>query len=168
MSHPVVNISALKLNSFGPKDGSERFGASIGEIGEVIGSKGLGAMYVRVEQGKRAFPFHNHLAADEMFIILEGSGIYRFGDQEIPVKAGDVCAAPKGGPETAHQLINSGDSTLAYIGISTMPDPDIVEYPDSGKFSVTGIAPGLDFWSAHFRHIGRKSESYEYWDGEEG
>jgi uncharacterized cupin superfamily protein len=40
---------------------------------------GLGAMFVTVAPGKRAFPFHNHLGNDEMFVILEGEGTFRFG-----------------------------------------------------------------------------------------
>ena len=66
---------------------------------------------------------------------------------------------PRGGPETAHQIVNTGDVTLTYLGISDMPDPDIVEYPDSGKFSALGIHPGADFWSAHMRYIGRTDTS---------
>ncbi len=128
---------------------------------------GLGAMYVTVAPGKRAFPFHNHLAADEMFLILEGVGTYRFGADEYPVRAGDICGAPKGGAETAHQLINTGETSLRYLGISTMEDPDVVEYPDSNKFSVVATAPGPDFWQAHLNFKGRREMSLDYWDGEE-
>lgn len=167
MSKPTISISAVQAIEMAPEGGSTRFGATIRPIGDVLGTARLGIMHVEVAPGKRAFPFHNHLGMEEMFVILEGSGTYRFGDQEHGVKAGDVCSAPRGGPETAHQLINTGEGPLKYLGISDMPDPDIVEYPDSGKFSAIAIHPGKTFWDAHFKHIGRREDGLDYWDGED-
>ena len=165
MTDPVVNIDGAQAFSNQP-EGSRRFGARISPLSEALGMSGLGAMFVVVEPGKRAFPFHNHLGNDEMFVILDGEGTYRFGSNSFPVKAGDVCAAPRGGPDTAHQLINSGSGPLRYIGISTLNDPDIAEYPDSGKFAAIGIAPGLSFFEAHIKHIGKREDALGYWDGE--
>ena len=54
-------------------------------------------------------------SSDELFIILEGEGTYRFGDESYPVKAGDVLGAPAGGSETAHQIINTGTVPLRYF-----------------------------------------------------
>ncbi|MEM8787951.1 MAG: cupin domain-containing protein [Pseudomonadota bacterium] len=149
-----------------PQQGSENFAATVASFGHKIGLKGLGVMYIQVDPGKRGFPFHNHLGNDEMFVILEGEGIYRFGDQEHPVKAGDVCGAPRGGPETAHQIINTGDKPLKYLGISTANDPDICEYPDSGKFAAIGIAPGTSFMDAHLRVVAKREDGRDYWEGE--
>ena len=166
MSLPVVNIHDAQSFSNQPED-SARFGARIAPLSAALGMAGLGAMYVTVEPGRRAFPFHNHLGNDEMFIILEGEGLYRFGADEFTVKSGDVCAAPSGGPETAHTLINSGRKDLKSIGISPSNDPDIAEYPDSGKFAALGIAPGPSFFEAHIRHVGRREDARDYWEGEE-
>ena len=167
MTEPVTNIHNAQSFPMAPEQGSERFGAEVAPVGRQIGLRGLGCMYVTVEPGKRAFPFHNHLGNDEMFVILEGEGTYRFGAQEHPVRAGDVCGAPRGGPETAHQLINTGTQTLKYLGISTMKDPEVVEYPDSGKYSAIAVKPGKDFFSAHLKVIGRAGETLDYWDGED-
>ncbi|QBY02654.1 cupin domain-containing protein [Rhodophyticola sp. CCM32] len=125
-----------------PGQPSEKFGAKLVDVNGPLGLTAIGAMMTIVQPGKRAFPFHNHLANDEMFVILEGQGTYRFGDAEYAVKAGDICGAPKGGPDRAHQLINTGDGVLRYLGISTRNDPDVVEYPDSGKFAALAVAPG--------------------------
>ena len=167
MTHPVLNVEDAPAIPTRPPEGSTRFGATVAPMGAAIGSGGLGAMYTVVEPGKRAFPFHNHLGNDEMFVIMEGTGTYRYGEAEYPVRAGDVCAAPRGGPETAHQLINTGDSALKYLSISTLDDPDVVEYPDSGKFAAIAIAPGADFREAHIRFVGRKETSGDYWEGEQ-
>ena len=167
MGGPVLNIADAESFPAGPEGGSQRFGARISPIGRRIGLTGLGCMHVEVAPGMRAFPFHNHLGNDEMFVILEGEGTYRLGDAEHPVRAGDVCAAPRGGADTAHQLINTGDGPLRYLGISTCTDPDVVEYPDSGKFAAMAIWPGADFRHAHLRFIGRTDESRDYWEGED-
>ena len=147
--------------------GSSKFGSTIAPIGQKLGLDGLGCMVVTVQPGRRAFPFHNHLGNDEMFVILLGNGTYRYGNAEHPVKAGDVCAAPRGGSDTAHQLINTGKEELKYLGISTMRDPEVVEYPDSGKFAALAIKPGPDFMRAHLRYIGRVENSLGYYDGED-
>ena len=161
-----MRTGALQGFPMAPEGGSDRFGATVARVGEPLGLKGLGAMFVTVEPGKRAYPFHNHLGNDEMFVILEGEGTYRYGDGEHPVQAGDVCGAPRGGPDTAHQLINTGSSTLKYIGISTSNDPDVAEYPDSGKFAAMAIAPGKDFMHAHLKVIARREDGRDYWEGE--
>jgi uncharacterized cupin superfamily protein len=96
-----------------------------------------------------------------------GEGTYRIGGAEHDVKAGDVCAAPRGGPETAHQLVNTGTGALRYVGISTRNDPDVVEYPDSGKFAALAIAPGASFMDAHLKFVGRAENSGDYWEGED-
>ena len=149
-----------------PEGGEARYGAAIRPLSPKLGLSGLGAMEVELPPGKRAFPAHNHLGNDELFIILEGEGTFRIGDREHPVRAGDVCAAPRGGPDTAHQLINTGEGVMRYIGVSTQNDPDIVEYPDSGKFAALAVAPGKDFLNAHLRHVGRREDCRGYWEGE--
>ena len=72
-----------------------------------------------------------------MFVIIAGSGEYRFGDDTFQVKAGDVLGAPAGGPESAHKLTNTGSEVLKYLSISSKSDLDVCEYPDSGKFMVS-------------------------------
>ena len=167
MAGPVVHIDDLRRFPTGPEGGSARFGAEVSPVGAALGLTGLGMMVTTVQPGMRAFPFHNHLGNDEAFVILEGEGTYRFGEAEHAVRAGSICGAPKGGPETAHQLVNTGSGPLRYIGISTRRDPDVVEYPDSGKYAAIAIAPGASFMEAHLKVVGRAEQGLDYWDGEE-
>jgi uncharacterized cupin superfamily protein len=162
---PVLNLFETDGFPMQGGDGST-FAATVAPVGRMIGTGGMGAMFVTVEPGKRAFPFHNHLGNDEVFVILEGEGTYRFGAEDHPVKSGDICAAPRGGPDKAHQLINTGAGPLKYLGLSTMNDPDVVEYPDSGKFAAMAIAPGSDFMNAHLKVVGRAEDGLDYWEGE--
>jgi uncharacterized cupin superfamily protein len=161
---PVANVAEVPLIELGHGD---KFAAKLGRIGPVIGTQKLGCLLHVVPPGKRAFPLHAHHANEEMYVILSGTGEYRVGGQRYPIREGDVLAAPAGGPETAHQIVNNGKSELRYLGISTMIAPEAVEYPDSGKFAILSRPdPSGDPRKAGLRFIGRKESTLDYWDGE--
>lgn len=164
-SSPVINLADVPL--FELRQG-EAYAAKLGRIAPLIGSTGLGCMLTIVAPGKRAFPFHHHHLTHEMFLILEGTCEYRFGSQTFPVKPGDVLAAPAGSAGEAHQIINTGESELRYLALSTNPgpQPEVVEYPDSRKFLVYGGALDGSPMTAPFRFIGRHDGAVDYWDGE--
>lgn len=164
MTSPVMNIADVPLRDTGNGKG---FKARTGPFAHRIGSTGIGVMLTVVEPGNKAFPFHVHHRNHELFVILEGEGTYRFGDEHIAVKAGDVCAAPAGGPDKAHQLINTGTTTLKYLGISTREDTEVVEYPDSGKFAAISRFDWGNPAAGGIRYVGRKDNSLDYYDGEE-
>lgn len=164
VTKPVINLADVRLRETGHGDG---FKARTGSFGRMIGSTGIGANLHVVEPGKRAFPFHAHHQTHELFLILEGEGSYRFGAETYPVKSGDVLAAPTGGAEVAHQIVNTDTAPLKYLGISANPgNSDVVEYPDSGKFAVSSR---FDWATGKggLRYVGRKESSLDYWDGEE-
>ncbi|PCK87952.1 cupin [Rhizobium sophoriradicis] len=162
-SKAVINIADLALDHW--KQGEFYEGADA-SFGARLGLAGLGISYNEVPSGKSSCPFHNHHVEDELFYVIAGTGEYRFGDERHAIKAGDVLGAPAGGPETAHQIINTGTAPLIYLGISTMAKTEIVEYPDSRKFlaktSRDGARPG------RFRHMGRAENPLDYWEGEPG
>ena len=163
---PVVNFDDVDGFPFGDEAGN--FEATLKQIGRVIGTEKLGCMLTEVAPGKRAFPYHAHHANEEMFVVLEGTGEYRLGAGRHGVRAGDVLAAPAGGPETAHQIINTGDVTLKYLAISTKHDPEVVEYPDSDKFATISRFDFSDPDAGGIRFIGRTADTLEYFDGETG
>ena len=160
---PVINLSDVPLKNAG---NGAAFAARIGSFGPQIGLKSLGVMLHVIEPGKKAFPFHAHHQVEEMFLILEGEGEYRFGEKRFPVKQGDVLAAPTGGAEHAHQILNTSAQTLKYLGISKNAETEVVEYPDSGKF---GVISRFDWqtMSGGIRHIAKTGEGgLGYFDGE--
>lgn len=165
MNGPVINIDTLTPFEFGQ---GQAFAAKLAPIGKLVGMEKLGVMLTVVEPGKAAFPYHVHHHNEEMFFVLEGEGTYRFGETEHPIKAGDILAAPPGGPERAHQIINTGRATLKYLGISTKLEPEIAEYPDSNKFLVYSQTQDGTPRSARFNYIGREDSKLDYWDGEDG
>ena len=165
MTSPVVNIADLPLERW--ERGTLYAGADV-RIGPMIGVKELGISFGEVPPGKSGCPYHNHHVEDELFIVIEGEGTYRFGDQTYPIKAGSVLGAPAGGRETAHQIINTGSVPLRYYGISTMSLADVCEYPDSGKFGVFSRHTGNPYDKSTIRHIDRAGTGLDYWDGEPG
>lgn len=164
MTKPIFNINDAELMEFGSPGG--KFKAKLGRMSPALGAEKLGVNITIVEPGKRAFPFHVHHAIEEMFFIIEGEGEYRFGEETYPVKPGDLLAAPCGGPERAHQIVNTGEKTLKYLAISTMENLDVVEYPDSDKFLAFSSEDGNP-QTARVRFIGRQDMTLGYYDGED-
>ena len=97
-----------------------------------------------------------------MFLILEGEGELRFGDQRFKIRRHDVIACPTGGAAVAHQIINTGIMTMRYLSLSNNSTTEICEYPDSDKVGVYVAAvesPGL-------RKMFRGETTVEYYDRE--
>lgn len=169
MPHPVVNIDCVVPaelpEAFAPTGkAAVLYEPSVARIGMMIGASALGCNLIELAPGKRAFPFHNHRINEEMFIVLEGSGEIRIGGDTFPIKVNDMISCPAGGPETAHQIINSSSAKLRYLAISTMEATDIIEYPDSGRIRIvqapTLSAPShgpVDIWA-------QRDENAGYWD----
>ncbi len=159
--NPVVRLADLTLEPFSH---GEHYVSRDGVLGERLALTQLGACYTEVPPGKSACPFHVHHIEDELFVVLAGTGEYRFGERRYAVQAGDVLAAPRGGPGYAHKLTNTGDVPLKYLAISSVAEADVCEYPDSGKFGVSSrrYLSG----EGRFRFLGRGEDAVDYWDGE--
>ena len=158
---PVVNINELHLEF---SSHGKRFAAATTELGVSLGLFGLGAALYVVPPGRTASPFHRHHTSDELFFILSGSGEYRFGEERLPVKAGDCLGAPAGG--NAHQIINTGAEDLRYLAFSNNTNADVVEYVDSGRIRVDVGATGHHREDATFAAGGRLMP-LGYWEGED-
>lgn len=157
----ILNISAIEQQvnpAPMPEEVKERYeGATMGFIGTLIGAEKLGYNITVLPPGKRAFPFHNHYANEEMFFVLEGEGEIRIGKEQYPITKGDFIAAPTGsGLEHAHQIINTSGQELKYLAVSTRITPELAEYPDSGKFGIL---------TENFRFVGKPGDSLGYWEG---
>ena len=58
----------------------DAFEARLGAIGVHLGAQKLGYRLTIVPPGKKAWPYHNHYVNEEMFVILDGSGLFRYGE----------------------------------------------------------------------------------------
>ena len=97
-----------------------------------------------------------------MFLILEGEGELRFGTRRYPIRKHDVIACPTGGAEVAHQIINTGSTTMRYLSLSNWAEVEVCEYPDSDKIGVFASAPG----APRLRQLHRSTSALDYYDGE--
>lgn len=144
-----------------------RFGARLYAIGPKLGARKLGYNVTELPPGKAGFPYHFHHVNEELFLVLEGSGTLRWPGGTHPLKRGDLVCCPAGA-DGAHQIVNSGTEVLRYLALSTMEDPEVVEYPDSGKYGVVaGRPPGGRPWDAKFHAFAFKKDAVDYWAGEE-
>lgn len=172
MPGPVINLADLEIRSAGEDhvphgDGADKYDLRHAEIASRIGARKLGYNLTAVAPGKTSGPFHSHSQEEEMFFILEGTGELRYGNARHPLRAGDIIACPTGGPGTAHQIFNTGNTEMRYLALSTLAPIEVCEYPDSGKFGVFEDLPADGDWQrTALRHLARREDTRDYWEGE--
>jgi uncharacterized cupin superfamily protein len=148
-------------------DTADRYQQRMARIGQQLGAQKLGYRLYALEPGMRGSPFHSHRVNEEMFYVVAGEGEVRLGAERFPIRAGDVIACPPGGPEAAHQIINSSNAELRYLAVSTQQSPEICEYPDSGKYVVMDdFKVDSEGNTSGFVAVARHADGIDYWDGE--
>ena len=171
MSRPIVNLDELEFVRWNTRFSdsaapSDRYGADVADIGRRIGARKLGYNLTVIDPGKAAYPAHAHHINEEMFLILEGQGELRLGEARHALRAGDVVACPPGGPETAHQIRNTGSEPLKVLSISTFEPVDVIDYPDSNTTGFGVLATGPDGQPRLKRGLTSNEGQPKYWDGE--
>ena len=159
MPKPFVNLADVEFDDV---EDNGYFTSRRALFSAAIGARKLGYNLTELPPGKAQCPFHSHRAEEEMFLILEGEGELRFGERRYPIRRHDVIACQTGGPEVAHQIVNTGHTVLRYLAVSTMADVEICEYPDSGKVGLFASAPG----TPRLRALHRTVSAVDYYDGE--
>jgi len=77
----------------------------------------------------------------------------------------DTCPEPKDVRFVTNVYRITSDAPLKYLSISTKDSPEVVEYPDSGKY--LAMANGmLDGQRQVFDRMHREKDNLDYWDGE--
>ena len=154
MPKPFVNLADLEFTDI---EDNGYYTSKRARFSGSIGARKLGYNLTELPPGKAQCPFHSHRAEEEMFLILDGEGELRYGHERFKIRQHDVIACPTGNAATAHQIINTGSTTLRYLSLSTMSDVEVCEYPDSNK---TGVyATGL-------RQMFRVDTTVDYYDRE--
>ncbi len=159
MSKPFVNLDEVAFDDV-EENGFYTSRRALFSAG--IGAQKLGYNLTELPPGKSQCPFHSHREEEEMFLILDGEGELRFGEQRFTLRRHDVIACPTGGPEVAHQIINTGKTPLRYLSLSTVSTTEVCEYPDSQKIGVfANTSP-----KSHVRKLLRAEGAVEYYDRE--
>jgi len=160
MTKPIMNLDEVKFDDV---EDNGYFKSQRGTISDLIGAQKLGYNLTVLAPGSAQCPFHNHHGEEEMFLILEGEGELRFGDQRFPIRKHDVIACPTGGREVAHQIINTGTQPMRYLALSNLVDIETCEYPDSNKILVCAGPRG----ARTVRKLFRAENTVDYYDREQ-
>lgn len=159
MTKPFVNLDEVHFDDI---EENAFYTSKRALFSAAIGARKLGYNLTELPPGKAQCPFHSHREEEEMFLILEGEGELRFGNQKFKLRRHDVIACPTGGAEVAHQIINTGQTALRYLSLSTMSATEVCEYPDSrkiGVFASTSATSGV-------RRMFREETGVDYYDRE--
>ena len=160
---PIMSLADAPVVSLAHAD---CYAVKMQRLAHPLGARLIGSNISTVPKGKAAFPLHHHYANEEHFFILSGVGLLRVGNSSFPVKAHDYVFSAPGGPEQAHQLINTGDEDLIYLAISSNVLPEVVGYPDSQKTGVR-IAP-FEAENSRFLLLDSSRNEVDYWHDEDG
>lgn len=109
-------------------------------VGKAAGAKELGASVHELLPGSSGFHLHAHYGMEELFVVLTGRPTLRTGAGEEELAPGDVVSMPRG-IEGLHTFTNPTDEPARVLAISTMPTPEVVVYPELGKFAVATRNP---------------------------
>ena len=159
MHKPFVNLGEVEFTDI---EENGYYTSRRAQFSASIGARKLGYNLTELPPGKAQCPFHSHRAEEEMFLILDGEGELRYGDERYQIKKHDVIACPTGDASTAHQLVNTGNTTLRYLALSNTAEIDICEYPDSRKIGVHAD----DAASGGLHNMYRAEGTTDYYDRE--
>jgi uncharacterized cupin superfamily protein len=133
----VVNVDEVDAKEHNVGD---HYGAVFKPLTPSMRPRGgrLGVNQMRLRPGRTTCPFHYHQLEDEVFYVLSGRGVLRYGDEVRELRAGDCVSCPAG-VQTAHQIANPFDEDLVYLAIGPYEEQEVAVYPDAGKVLIRGI-----------------------------
>ena len=103
----------------------------------------LGANVTRVPPGRAACPFHFHMREDEIFYVLSGRGVLRYGDAFAEIGPGDCVSCPAG-TGTGHQIFNPFEHDLVYLAAGLNAPDEVCGYPERGALYMRAVGRTVD------------------------
>jgi uncharacterized cupin superfamily protein len=129
-------------------------------LGRQAGSERTGLSLWELPAGESAYPYHWHLAEEELIVVLSGRPSLQTPQGWRELSEGEVVAFPVG-EGGAHRISNHGGETVRFLSFSNQ-QPDIVVYPESGKVAAFERRPD----GGGLRKIFRDADAVDYWYGE--
>ena len=161
MTAPRPNVFGSDLDEHGERDGFRWSGTS---VGYAAGAERLGASIYELPPGEATFPYHYHLANEELLIVLRGRPHLRTPGGWRELEEGEVVAFPLG-ERGAHQLMNRTEHPVRLLMVSEMRSPEIAIYPDSGKIGAREHAPGSGREGLRLNFL--RPDAVDYWEREQ-
>jgi uncharacterized cupin superfamily protein len=150
--------------SFDDSSGRPGFTSRRARLGRQAGAELLGASLYELPPGQSPWPYHAHLANEELLIVLRGRPHLRSPEGWRQLAEGEVVSLPVG-ERGAHQVQNRTDTPVRILMVSEMNAPEISIYPDSGKVGVLEHAPGSP--GEGLKLFLSSEGGLDYWEGEE-
>lgn len=99
-----------------------------------FGSNQMAITMVQGESGSEQ-PMHSHPEAEQVYVIVSGTGLMKVSDEEQEVTPGTLAFIPRG---AKHAIRNTGRDPLLYVSATSPP----FDMPDS--YSVFAYVPPRD------------------------
>jgi uncharacterized cupin superfamily protein len=105
-------------------------------LGEAAGATVVGVSRIDIDPGCRPGPVHQHASEEEIFFVLEGSGLAWIDGAAHEIGPGDTIVYLADGPE--HTVI-AGDDGLSVLAYGENHDPPLVRLPRAGMARRGGL-----------------------------
>jgi len=138
----------------------EGFSCLRARLGRQLGSQKIGLSLFELPPGEAAYPYHWHVAEEELIIVIAGRPHLRTPEGWRELESGDAVAF-RVGERGAHQLVNRTEEPVRFIAFSNQ-QPDIIVRPDSATLGVAERRPEGGGLAYHFRI----ADSIGYIEGE--
>ena len=130
------------------------------------GDPDLGCSLYELPARAKSWPYHYHEDNAEAMYVLAGEGQVRIDGDVHRIREGSYVHFPAS-EAGAHRVINDSGDPLRYLAMSTMREPDVTVYPDSGKIGVFAGAPPGGREERSVSGYYRQDDETDYRDGED-
>lgn len=131
-------------------------------FGDQLGATMWGGTLYELAPGEKT-RYHWQVGEEEWLLVVAGAPTLRSPDGERVLRPWDV-AVFRRGPDGAHEVRNDGDSVSRVLMLSSLSDPEIAVFPDSGKIGASGGWSRSDDVRVGLRN--RPEANLDYYDGE--
>ena len=112
MPDPFTLVNLAAVDDVAPKYGFDDRWEARGAR-ESLQAERTGVMHLRIRPGRRSPFTHRHADAEEIYVILEGSGRMKVGDEVIDVRPRDAIRVAPATP----RAFEAGPEGLEYIAV---------------------------------------------------
>ena len=124
----------------------------------VRAGSGLGSSIWEIHPGGDYWR-HFHHGSDELLIVLRGTPTVSTPEGTRRLNEGDVLPLPRGS-KGDRTIANDTAEVVRLLIVSTNADPEVAEYPDSGKVGIWTQRDG-------YQSMVKSEPHLDYWDGED-
>jgi uncharacterized cupin superfamily protein len=110
--------------------------ATFRALGAAAGSRAVGVSLIDIDPGCRPGPVHQHGSEEEIFFVLEGSGLAWLDGAVHEIGVGDTIVCLAGGPE--HTVV-AGPDGLSVLAYGENHAPPLVRLPRAGMVRRGGV-----------------------------